>query len=159
MLWKFAHSPLLSLVAALLVAPVAAAQNTAAELADPVVDRLHEQTVQFLEDVSLGREEIAFADLLTGSPLAQQTEAVQKLIDSAGTIESRYGEYQNFERIDARRIGRDLVLLKYLYKCEDFPVVWYFTFYRDFDSNDSMLDNDWITIGVRYDTELELLGF
>jgi hypothetical protein len=55
-------------------------------------------------------------------------------------------------------IGRDLVLLRYLYKGENFPVVWYFTFYRTTAAGETG-PGTWRTIAVRFDTDLELLGF
>ena len=58
------------------------------------------------------------------------------------------------------RAGNEsLILMKYLYKCEDFPVVFYFTFYRKPERGDLPAEkNDWRVIIVRFDTELELLG-
>ena len=50
------------------------------------------------------------------------------------------------------------LLLKYLFKCEAFPVVWYFTYYRDFShSRTASEDENWVIIAVRFDTQLELL--
>ncbi len=144
----------------LLAAAPAVGQDPMLGEEDPVIEHLHDQTVPFLEGVSLGRAEAAFAELLVGSPLAQQTEAVNKLVSAARAIETRYGKYREFERIDARRVGEDLVLMKYLYKCDDFPVVWYFTYYRDFKHSDMTTENnEWMVIAVRFDTDLELLGF
>lgn len=148
------------LILGLIVAEQVRAQEAAAVAEHPDVSLLHTQVVQFLEDVSLGRPEGAFQTLLTGSPLARQTEAVTKLIDETRDLERKFGKYRAFERISAKRIGNDLVLMKYLYKCDNYPVVWYLTFYRDFKRNDASPESDaWILIGIRFDTELELLGF
>ena len=127
---------------------------------DATIAKLHARTVQFLEGVSLGRVESALAELVSGGSLAKQDEAIRKLTEQTRELESKYGKYRAFERIDARRIGEDLVLAKYLYKCENYPVVWYFTYYRDFKRSDAAPESDnWILIALRFDTDLELLGF
>jgi hypothetical protein len=136
------------------------AQETMAPTPDAaVIDALDARASRFLEGVSLGQAETAFGEFLADSPLAQQTDAVKKLVAATLTIEPRFGKFHGFERIDARQIGKDLVLMKYLYKCENYPVVWYFTFYRDFQRAETTSDNNWRAIGVRFDTDLELLGF
>ena len=112
---------------------------------------------RFLDAISMGNESDAFQDLLLGSQLLEQTEAVQALEDRSKLIEQRYGPFQDIERIGARRIGKDLVLMKYLFKCENFPVIWYFAFYRDFRRTSSATDNEWVVISVRFDTQLDQL--
>jgi hypothetical protein len=129
---------------------------------DPVIDALHQRVSQFLEGVSLGTPtatSAAYQELLAGSPLAKQTKAVDALIEKTSQLQERFGPYREFEQIAARRVGNDLVLLKYLYKCENFPVVWYFTFYRTPRADIPPETNDtWRVIIVRFDNELELLG-
>ena len=147
-------------LAAVVLGGAAHGQEPEVNLDDARLAKLHERTVQFLEGVSLGRADTALGELLANGPLAKQTDAVKKLVDEIRTLESRYGKYRAFERIDAKRIGQDLVLTRYLYKCENYPVVWYFTYYRDFKRSETVADsNNWVLIGVRFDTELELLGF
>ena len=80
---------------------------------------------------------------------------MKALVDKTKDLEKNYGKFRNGERIEAKRIGKDLVLLKYLYKCESLPIVWYFSFYRSDATADS---SNWVLVAVRYDTELELLG-
>ena len=127
---------------------------------DPAIAALHTRTLPFLEGVSQGKTKIALSELLQNSPLEKQTEAVDKLTARTLELDKKYGKYRGFERIVAKRIGKDLVLMKYLYKCEKFPVVWYFTYYRDFGRSDIVAgSNNWVIIAVRFDTELELLGF
>jgi len=51
------------------------------------------------------------------------------------------------------------VFLRYLYKCEDFPVVWTFGFYRPISRPDTPPDETaWRVILVRFDTEVEQLA-
>lgn len=150
----------LALAALLVLAGQARGQEAATTPEAAILDALDARASRLLEGVSLGQAEAAFGEFLAGSPLAQQTDAVKQLVASTQTIESRFGEFHDFERIDARQIGKDLVLMKFLYKCENYPVVWYFTFYRDFQRAETSPDNNhWRAIGVRFDTDLELLGF
>jgi len=126
---------------------------------DPVVEALGARVGRFLEGVSLGTTQAAYQELLAGSPLLKQTKAIEALVTKTDELKDRYGPYRAFERIAARHVGNDVVLMRYLYKCENFPVVFYFTFYRTprADIPTEKSDN-WRVIIVRFDTELELLG-
>ena len=132
----------------------------AQETPDPVIATLDTRVSQFLEGVSMGQTQTAYQELLTGSQLLKSTEGLKKLVEKTKELETKYGRYRAFERISAKRVGTDLVLLKYLYKCENFPVVWYFTFYRTPQRGDPPPEdkNGWRIIIVRFDTQLELLG-
>ncbi len=126
---------------------------------DPLIDPLDARVSRFLEGISAGMTQTAYQELLSGSPLLKQTEALEDLVQKTDQLKDRYGPYREFEQIGARPVGKDLVLLKYLYKCEDFPVVFYFTFYRTPGRGELPAQNDdWRVIIVRFDTELELLA-
>lgn len=127
--------------------------------ADTDVDKLKARVDVFLEGVSRGTTKTAYEQLLAGSPLLKQTEAVEELVRKTDELKDRYGRYVEFEPIASRRVGKDLVLLRYLYKCESFPVVFYFTFYRT-PRSDAPADKtgNWRVIIVRFDAELELLA-
>ncbi len=127
------------------------------EVTGPVVAKLEDRVTRFLDAVSTGNETDAFKDLLLGSQLLEQTEAIQTLVDKSKLIEDRYGLFQESEPIGAKRIGNDLILMKYLFKCENFPVIWYFAFYRDFRRTSAPTDSEWVVIAVRFDTQLDQL--
>lgn len=55
------------------------------------------------------------------------------------------------EFMDAKTIGNDLILIRYLYKSDTHPVIWYFTFYR------SQSGLRWNCINVRFSTNLDSL--
>ncbi|MGQ9573884.1 MAG: hypothetical protein ACUVUC_01070 [Thermoguttaceae bacterium] len=128
--------------------------------ADPEIELLDRKVKQFFEAVSLDDVEAAFQQLLAGSQLAKQKEAVKALVDKTRELRLKYGESRGVERVAARRVGKDLVLLKYLYKCEQFPVVWSLTFYRTAARGDILSEpaNTWKIVLVRFDTDLEALG-
>lgn len=124
--------------------------------AEPVT-RSQARVAAFFEAVSTTptSPERAYQDLLQGSPLASRKAALDTLVARTKELESRYGKYQAFELIDTKRIGTDVVVLKYLYKCELFPVVWYFTLYRD---QRAAAASAWSIVAVRFDTDVELLA-
>lgn len=97
----------------------------------------------------------AFDELLAGSPL-EKSEDVKKLVDEVRKFDEKYGDFLEAEQISAKRVGKDLVLIKYLYKGQKFPVVWHFAFYRA--PNKSIAARSWGIISVRFDTRVELLG-
>ena len=126
---------------------------------DPVIEALDRRISQFLEGVSLGETQSAYQELLAGSQLLKRTKALKALVDNTNELQTKYGRRRAFERIGARRVGKDLVFLRYLYKCENSPVVWYFTFYRTPAPGKPLGENSiWRVITVRFDTKLELLG-
>ncbi len=130
------------------------------ETPDPVTAALDTRVSQFLEGVSMGQTQTAYQELLAGSQLLKSSDALKTLTEKTAELETKYGRYRAFERVSAKRVGADLVLLRYLYKCENFPVVWYFTFYRTPQRGDPAPEdkNAWRIIIVRFDTQLELLG-
>jgi len=121
---------------------------------------LDARVARFLEAVSLGQAQAAYTDLLSGSPLLNQEKALAQLIDQTAKLtgNEKYGAYRSHERIRAKTIGRDLALLRYLYKCENYPVVWYFTFYRTSPTGTATAPS-WRVITVRFDTDLDLLEY
>ncbi|MBN1908874.1 MAG: hypothetical protein JW818_03975 [Pirellulales bacterium] len=143
------------LVICLVVADRAAAQETTT---DKTVTAMEARAKLFLETVSMGKSQTAYDALLAGSPLLIQSEALRGQVAATDRLESLYGPYKGFERIAARRVGTDLILLRYLYKCERFPVVWHFAFYHTPPSTGAPEDNGtWRVIIVRFDTKLESL--
>ncbi|MEX2113607.1 MAG: hypothetical protein WD845_10505 [Pirellulales bacterium] len=136
----------------------AAAQDSE-DVADPVVIKLDQRVLRFLDAVSTTEADDAFDNLLVGSPLLKQTDALESLTKTSSDVTTRYGAYRGSEQLSAKRVGKDLVLMKYLFKCEQFPLVWYFVFYRDFSrqNNGNAIDDPWIVISVRFDTQVELL--
>jgi hypothetical protein len=145
----------------LLIGCVAVSAASAQEKPDPVLELLDGKVKQFLEAVSMGEAQSAYQRLLAGSPLAKQTDAVKTLVEKTQGLKFKYGEYRTFERIAAKRVGSDLVLMKFLYKCEQFPVIWYFTFYRTPQRIEGAAETSgaWRAVIVRFDTDLERLAW
>lgn len=142
------------------IATLATTAQQPATTDDTTIVALDARVGRFLEAVSIGDTERAYVDLLAGSRLVLQKDAVTKLVEKTGQLRTQFGKYQSFERVDAERIGQDLVLMTYLYKSTDYPVVWRLAFYNGTASTaESLPKTDaWRVISVRFDTDLESLG-
>jgi hypothetical protein len=148
----------LALAAPLIVPSIA--QESRADEASETVALLHDWVDSFFRDLDSAevKPADAFAGLLKGSRLAKQTGAVKKLVEQTNKFETQFGKFVSAERIKAQQVGKDLVLMTYLYKCEHYPVVWYFTFYRGNTSTSTTNGGaDWSIIGIRFDTKLDAL--
>jgi hypothetical protein len=140
----------------LVVTPARAEDETA--FTDPVVAKLNDRVMRFLNEIAERRETDAWRDLLSGSQLAEQTAVVKTLVERSKELVERYGKYRESEGVGAKRVGKDLVLLKYLYKCEKFPIIWNIVYYRDAGRAATNSDDSWIVISIRFDTQLDALG-
>ena len=145
---------LLFLVLALIAyIPVGAQQTTFPS--DPTRE-LDERIKLFFNDILRGNTSKAFEDLfhpLSGSePLAGMRV---KLEDA----KEQFGMLRNYERIDSRAVGEDLVFVWYLLKYDKHPVTWTFTFYRrPVETGMGVTSsNPWLLIGLRFDTNLDPL--
>jgi hypothetical protein len=107
-----------------------------------------------LTNKSLGPER-ALRQLIENSPLKDRTEEINKLIDQAGMLEARYGAYSGHDFASSKAVGSDLIFLRYLYKGERFPVVFYFTFYRA--GSLGTVKREWSLIALRFDSRIEAL--
>ena len=125
---------------------------------DPVIESLHKDVVSvFFENVKSGSIKAAYGELLGNKQLGTEEDR-DALVKKTAEIEDTYGPYRGFEQVYAKRVGNDLVFMKYLYKCENFPVLWHITFYRT--SNSSELGPEsrpWQVVSIRFDTDLEIL--
>jgi hypothetical protein len=101
--------------------------------------------------------ENAVRSLIAGGPLQDpvRTDDVKKLIDQAQSLDARVGPHKGHDWASSRNVGSDLIFLRYLYKGERYPVVWYFTFYRT--AGAAGLKGDWKLISLRFDTKVETL--
>jgi len=132
-----------------------------ADRGDAEIAALDEKVAQFLDGISTGPAAAAYQQLLAGSPLAKESEALKNLVDRTGELRDKYGEYRRSEKVAGKRVGSDLLLLKYLYKCERFPVVWHFTYYRSPPRGTGPGvegSGGWRVVAVRFDTDLESLA-
>jgi hypothetical protein len=107
-----------------------------------------------LTDKTVGPER-AVREIVASGPLKDRNDEISKLIDQAALLDQRFGTFTGQQPVGVKAVGSDLVFLRYLYKGERFPVVWYFTFYRT--TITPGLKRDWSLISLRFDTKVEAL--
>jgi hypothetical protein len=124
---------------------------------DPVVKACQGELAVFFENVKSGSIGTAYEELLKTTQLGTEEDRA-KLVDETGKIETTYGAYRGFKPVYTKRIGDDLIFMKYLYKCERFPVLWHITFYRASTNGDLGAGSQpWQVVSIRFDTDLEIL--
>ena len=139
------------------------AQSTPADSA--IETSLDNRISTFYKDLNSGSTaRPAFEELFRDGSVGVRTpsEAIDTMITKYSELKnSDVGMLQSHERIDTKWIGKDLIIMTYLFKHENVPVVWYFTFYRSPRSAGSTgvvaNQSSWNAIGVRFDTNLEPL--
>jgi hypothetical protein len=140
----------------LIVASAVAATCAAAHgQDDPVLTSLSTRVDHFFTNLTgsgADAEMKALDELLAEGPLAGSDE-IKALAEQVQRLDGRFGAYVSSEQIEAKRVGTDLVLMRFLYKAEKYPVVWYFTFYRPPVGE----ANKWVAVSVRFDTRHEAL--
>ena len=144
--------------AILLVLPTwAAAQDSVSADLQPDVAAIREKIEAFFTQLagSMPDAEHAVRAIIGDGPLQSRTDDVKKLIEQAQALDARVGLHKAHEPVSSRNVGSDLLFLRYLYKGEKYPVVWYFTFYRTIGS--AGLKSDWKLISLRFDTKVETL--
>lgn len=98
----------------------------------------------------------ALDEVLKNSPISSDEKLMTDLASRMKDINTRFGNYLSFEEVGIKSIGTDLVVMRYLYKCQNYPVVWYFTFYRPQTKSGETSAGSWSLIGLRYDSNLDI---
>lgn len=155
-------------------APSPSAQAQVPTIPDAELRTLTTNIERFFEGISEAGNTnkdpaVAIRELLRNSPLNPDTNFIASLSASIKEINTRFGTYLSIEKIDTKAVGRDLISFKYLYKCQNYPVVWRFTYYRPPVTQLATTDTGstpagttsrpWILIDLRYDSNLDLLLF
>lgn len=113
----------------------------------------------FLTQVGSGKVPGAYDQLLVGNSLLQQREKLDDLIKRTEELTARFGPYRGMERISTRMVGKDVMVATYLFKCDQYPVVWRFVFYRDVSQSLTASEkNAWRVVTVKFDTNLAELA-
>jgi hypothetical protein len=125
---------------------------------EPDLEALTDRVRDFLQDVAAGQIKPAYQTLLAGGPLEARVEDIARLVEETGRLEKERGKFWELEPLSNERIGNDVVISRFLYKCERYPVVWHVTFYRTFKAGSASAAPTWTVIGVRFDGDLEPLA-
>ena len=151
-MWR---KPVFSIAALAVVFTVMLSAQASGQQPDPVVDGLNKRMRTFFDQIKMSRIPEAYSELLKTGPLSTREDR-KGLEDQTKLIEATYGPYRGDEPVYTKRIGSDVILAKYLYKCERYPVLWHVTFYQMTTGTDT--SRTWQVVSIRFDTDLELLA-
>lgn len=119
---------------------------------DEVLRSLGSRVEEFLRDVEGANMPNSVETLLTGSPLLNgDLRRVRLLQDTIQRELPKYGAFLKVESLKIERIGNSMVRFVYLYHCKNYPVVWYFTFYKQPGKS------DWVVIALKFDVDYDKL--
>lgn len=148
-----------AIVLAAWMPPAAPAQETIPADMKLEIETVQAEVERFFKDFSprsLGPE-AAIRQIIGNGPLKDRTAEISQLSEQAEQLEARYGAYVGHEAVSARVSGKSVIFLRYLYKGERFPIVFYFTFYRPASAALLPVQPKWSLISLRFDARLEAL--
>lgn len=121
------------------------------------VEALRESIGNFFENLSDPNKGVrqALDDFLKNTPVGSDEKSLASLADGVKEVNANFGSYVAYEPIGFKTVGSDLVVFRYLYKCQDYPVVWYFTYYRPRPKTADESATSWTLVGFRFDSNLD----
>jgi len=98
------------------------------------------------------------ASLGTGTSSSLPTTGLRTKVDEC---KIQFGDIHNWEKIEEKKVGNDVIMFRYVLKYDQCPVIWTFTFYRkpsNSTSSSSSLpstpSNPWTLIALNFDTNI-----
>ncbi|MDR3233418.1 MAG: hypothetical protein LBT46_07130 [Planctomycetaceae bacterium] len=143
------------LLPALRIVPVGAQPTSGETLRDTEFDA---KIRAFFNNLSKSDTQTALDDLLRQSPLGTPSAAKQisELKTQIDEMNIHFGSILDSEKQDVKHIGEDITVIRYILKCEQYPVIWTFTFYRKpiQPLSATPILNPWTLIELHFDTNL-----
>ena len=102
----------------------------------------------------------AFDEVVRPGPLGTPSASAQlnDLRNKVEELKSQFGEIVHWERYGAKQIGEDIIVMRYILKYDQYPVIWTFTFYRKPSLTSSINNpNPWGLVGLHFDVDMENL--
>ena len=104
----------------------------------------------------------AFDELLRGSPLgtSDANAPLTNLRNRVDGLQADFGDILNWEKLETKRVGTSIVLVRYVLMYDRYPVVWTFTFYRKPPTTPSVTalnQNLWLLVELHFDTDTKSL--
>ena len=135
-------------------------QAQAANLSETDLTPLRTNIKTFFENLSDNNKgaKKALEEIMKNSPVAGDEKLVGDLAAMLKVMGTRFGNYLTFEETGIKSIGNDLIVIRYLYKCQNSPVVWYFTYYRPPIKTGDVVagTGTWSLIGLRFDSNIDV---
>ena len=116
----------------------------------------------FFDTLRRGNSDLAFNDLLRTSPLGTpdaiaHSNAMRTRVDE---LQSHFGNVLAWESLDTKRVGANIVLVRYILMYDQHPVIWTFVFYRKPSITPSAIapnPNLWVLVEFHFDTDMKSL--
>jgi hypothetical protein len=160
----------LLLLSALRLDP-AGAQSTSISADTSRVQELDTQIEDFFKALKRGTSttatDTALRDFLRQSSLNSSSTDVAALQTKVDECKTKFGEILAWEKYEneSKRIGTDVMLIRYVLKYDQYPVIWTFKFYRKPSAGSSTSgfpsvttgssgSSTWVLIALHFDTDL-----
>ena len=111
----------------------------------------------FFTALSRGNSASAFEELLRQSPLNSPNAGMEltKVRNKVEECKNQFGEIVRWEKYDCKQIGEDIIVIRYILKYDQYPVIWTFAFYRKPSSTSSLSSSSiWTLVEVDFGTNL-----
>ena len=127
-------------------------QPAAGTTGEPELDT---RITTFFRTLQTGTSALAFATLLHDSPLGSDSTLVAALVNNVDNMRNEFGEIFGSERLEPKRIGTDVIVLRYILKYDEYPVIWSFAFYRKPSRTATVTPtHTWVLVELQFDTKL-----
>ena len=136
-------------------APSSVEAQTGANGAD--VEALRASIGNFFENLSDPNQgpRKALDELTKNTTLGDNEKLMAGLADNLKQVTANFGPYVAYEPVGVKAVGSDLIVFRYLYKCQNYPVVWHFTYYRPRPNAADPTTVPWTLIGARFDSNVD----
>lgn len=137
------------------LAPSSVEAQTGATGAD--VEALRASLGNFFENLSDPNQgsRKALVELTKNTALGDNEALITELSDNLKLVAANFGPYVAYEPVGVKTVGSDLIEFRYLYKCQNHPVVWHFTYYRPRPNAADPTSVPWTLIGARFDSNID----
>jgi hypothetical protein len=132
-----------------------------AQQSPPSADAAREQELDtritaFFTTLASGNSSAACEEFLRSSPLGAATSEVTELRNKTEEARTQFGLILDWEKYKTtERVGEDIVVIRYILKYDQYPVIWTFIYYRKPTGALSMpTSNPWVLIDLRFDTNI-----
>ncbi len=146
---------ILTLLAYLIIVPAANSQgdallkSAAASTANKlsllgIPPALSKKTSEFFTNLVDGNLNLAYKELLNGSPISERKEEVATLIKETKLSVKLYGKIKGAEFVSSENVTGSYLRLRYLVLLDKLPMRWIFTFYKS-------PAKGWVVTNVKFD--------
>ena len=116
---------------------------------DALPEAVQEKIDAFFQELQKGEIEAAYEKVVQGSLILKKPQQVQNLINQTNNGISLYGGVLSHELFSAHCVGDTLAKAIYISKNTNYPLRWFFVFYKAAD--------EWVLITIEFDDDIEAL--